>query len=418
MAVPARSQTVTATVPAGTNPFAVAVNPVTNKIYVANFTSFNVTVIDGTTNTATTVAAGTSPDAVAVNPVTNKIYVANQSSNNVTVIDGTTNTTTTVAAGPSPSVVTVNPVTNKIYVANFNSNNVTVIDGATNSTTTVAARTSPNAVAVNPTTDKIYVANLDVATVTVIDGTTNAVTNVATGTNPEALIVAPTSNRVYLTNQFTNNITVIDEQQVQAIPLTTTIAPIPGGVTDNPIPEFTFSAASTFAPHAPAVQNVYFQIDTWQGPWIAPTASGANFTGSPSALLLPGTHIFYAFATDGQDANSTGVAQELIGNIAAEVFTVDPEPTNTALSVDSNPQIIGQPVTFTATVSDASGTPAGTVTFFDGATQLGVTVALSAATATSATATLQTSALAPGSHSLSASYNGARRPASPYSSAP
>ena len=65
---------------------------------MANDGSDNVTVIDGATNATTTVAAG-SPRAVAVNPVTNKIYVANQNSNNVTVIDGATNATATVAAG-------------------------------------------------------------------------------------------------------------------------------------------------------------------------------------------------------------------------------------------------------------------------------------------------------------------------------
>ena len=53
-----------------------------------------------------------------MNPVTNKIYVANNASNNVTVIDGATNSTTTVSAGSAPVSVAVNPVTNKIYVAN------------------------------------------------------------------------------------------------------------------------------------------------------------------------------------------------------------------------------------------------------------------------------------------------------------
>ena len=54
------------------------------------------TVIDGATNATTTVTAGSAtPWAVAVNPVTNKIYVANYGSNNVTVIDGATNATTT-----------------------------------------------------------------------------------------------------------------------------------------------------------------------------------------------------------------------------------------------------------------------------------------------------------------------------------
>ena len=77
-------------------------NPVTNKIYVANHDSGNVTVIDGATNATTTVPVGTGPYAVAVNPVTNKIYVANANSGNVTVIDGATNTTTTVRGGSSP----------------------------------------------------------------------------------------------------------------------------------------------------------------------------------------------------------------------------------------------------------------------------------------------------------------------------
>ena len=49
-----------------------------------------------------TVAAGKDPSAVAVNPVTNKIYVANEDDSNVTVIDGATNSTTTVAAGFAP----------------------------------------------------------------------------------------------------------------------------------------------------------------------------------------------------------------------------------------------------------------------------------------------------------------------------
>ena len=133
------AQTVTTTISAGIRPCGVAVNPVTNKIYVPNASSANVTVIDGATNVTTTVSVGTGPCAVAVNPVTNKVYVANGLGNNVTVIDGATNATTTVLAGTNPEAVAVNPVTNKIYVANGLSNNVTVIDGATNATITVSA---------------------------------------------------------------------------------------------------------------------------------------------------------------------------------------------------------------------------------------------------------------------------------------
>src|SRR5258707_4018293 len=146
------SQTGVTTIGAGTNPFAAAVNPVTNKIYVANRGSNTVTVIDGATNTPgpMPVPVGATPVAVAVNPVTNQIYVANQGSNNVTVIDGATNATTTVTdvSATKPVAVAVNPVTNQIYVANQGSANVTVIDGATNATTTATHATATTAVAV------------------------------------------------------------------------------------------------------------------------------------------------------------------------------------------------------------------------------------------------------------------------------
>src|SRR5260370_3514295 len=148
VAAPAHGQTVSATVSVGKTPDAVAINPVTNRIYIANQGSNNVTVIDGASNTAITVSVGSRPIAVAVNPATNKVYVANQNSNNVTVIDAANNNaTTTVNAGSSPSAVAVNPLTNKIYVADSESNNVTVIDGGTNTTSTVSAGSGPFAVA-------------------------------------------------------------------------------------------------------------------------------------------------------------------------------------------------------------------------------------------------------------------------------
>jgi YVTN family beta-propeller protein len=67
---------------------------------------------------------------VTVNPATNKIYVPNQTSNNMTVIDGTNNSTTTVSTGLLPQAAAVNLITNKIYVTNQRSNDVTVITPA------------------------------------------------------------------------------------------------------------------------------------------------------------------------------------------------------------------------------------------------------------------------------------------------
>ena len=60
------------------------------------------TVIDGATNASThRRTAGLSLWAVAVNPVTNKIYVANRQQQHVTVIDGATNATAQSPSGGS-----------------------------------------------------------------------------------------------------------------------------------------------------------------------------------------------------------------------------------------------------------------------------------------------------------------------------
>ena len=82
--------------------------------------------------------------------------------------------------------------------------------------------------------------------------------------------------------------------------------------------------------------------------------------------------------------------------------TVDVVPTFTALGSSLNPSEVGDPVTFTATVT-AGGSPAtgGSITFADGATPL-ATVAVGP----TGTATFTTDALDAGTHTISAAYSG------------
>jgi cyclophilin family peptidyl-prolyl cis-trans isomerase len=80
--------------------------------------------------------------------------------------------------------------------------------------------------------------------------------------------------------------------------------------------------------------------------------------------------------------------------------------SSTAVTSSANPSSFGQSVTFTATVTPAagaSGTPTGTVTFFD--TTSGTVLGTGTLDATG-TATLATSALGVGSHTITAPYGG------------
>src|SRR5579862_5906253 len=113
-----------------------------------------------------TISVGSSPNGVAVNPATNRIYVANRADNTVSVIDGRTYAVVaTVPVGPGPAGVAVNPATNRVYVANSTNaidvGSVTVIDGSTNAViATIPVDLVPNFIAVNPVTNRVYVTNV------------------------------------------------------------------------------------------------------------------------------------------------------------------------------------------------------------------------------------------------------------------
>ena len=90
-------------------------------------------------------------------------------------------------------------------------------------------------------------------------------------------------------------------------------------------------------------------------------------------------------------------------------LTVAAAATSTTVASSSNPSVVGQSVTFTATVSDSStgstAVPTGTVQFVVDGSNFGSPVTLSAASSNSSTAVSQsTSALSLGTHTVTANY--------------
>jgi uncharacterized repeat protein (TIGR03803 family) len=75
-------------------------------------------------------------------------------------------------------------------------------------------------------------------------------------------------------------------------------------------------------------------------------------------------------------------------------------PTTTTLAASPTSSVFGQSVTFTATVASANGSPTGQVEFYDGATLIGLGVI------SNGEATMSTTSLALGAHSISAAYLG------------
>jgi YVTN family beta-propeller protein len=212
----AHAQSVVATVAAGSTPRDIAVNPVTNRIYVANEFSDNVTVIDGATNATATVAVGPRPQYIVANPSTNRIYVSNGGNASQSIIDGATLAVKPLPTGGNGPFV-VNPATNRIYMLRLGpTDEVTVIDGITDNFHSLATDSwTPVSHAVNPVTNRLFVAHYTTGDVKIVDISSSSdfppVKGVPVWSKPVAVAVNPDTNKAYaITEDARGPINVID----------------------------------------------------------------------------------------------------------------------------------------------------------------------------------------------------------------
>jgi hypothetical protein len=135
------------------------------------------------------------------------------------------------------------------------------------------------------------------------------------------------------------------------------------------------------------------------GTYTLSSGSYQLFLSSSVWRLVSGTStITAAYSGDSVNAPSTGTFAEVVSTLYY---------TTSQLTSSSNPSTAGQSITFSAAVTGlkAGAYPTGTVTFSDGGTVLG-TSTLAAPVSNVSTATYTTSALAHGTHSITATYNG------------
>jgi hypothetical protein len=368
----------------------------------------------------TSVSVGSSPFAVVLADFNGDgnldAATANSSSNNVSVVlgngSGTFDPTTRVdyPAGTQPLSIAAADVNGDgrldLIVANGSSNNVGVLlanssGSGFNSMTTTPCGTDPIFVA---TADfngdgklDIVTANFNAASVTILlgngTGSFPTRTDLSVGTNPTSVAIGDLNG---------------------------------DGKLDLAVADNGSNAISIYLGNGDGTFTASTGVTTGCGPFAVAMAdlngdgkqdlavSGLCQNGI-SVVLGDGTGKFgplYTYATGGgpsgliaSDLNGDGKPDLVAANYNSNSLSVllAPEPTRTTLSLSPNPGLFNLPVTVTASVTPrppGTGTPTGSVRFFDGTTLIGT------ATLSGGQAAIAPFSFILGSHPLTAVYLG------------
>jgi len=120
----------------------------------------------------------------------------------------------------------------------------------------------------------------------------------------------------------------------------------------------------------------------------------ANKTTSLNGVVLSGT------GTHTITANYSGSEGQYVASNNAATVVVSKTSTTVTLTSSASSVVLTNPLLFTATVPSTATTPTGTVSFLDGTTPLGQGIL------SNGVATLSTSSLAAGNHTITAVYSG------------
>ena len=211
---------------------AVAVNPITHKVYAVDEGADSVIVTDESSGSSHRVAVGKAPIAIAMLPDINKVYVVNTNSNSISVIDGALDTViTTIKGGSHPYTVAADKTRNRVYVTYTYDHILTVIDGARNTATSLETG-SADAIEIDERTNVLFLSTYEDPFIRIVDAASGAMRKVRVGGHIWGLAFDAASSKLYLAHPMTADIMRLDEktQETAAIP----VGQIPCALAFNP----------------------------------------------------------------------------------------------------------------------------------------------------------------------------------------
>jgi len=199
-------------------------DPILNNLYVPNYDSGSVSVIDSENmivkDTISINNGDSHPTQVVVDSNRHLVFVSDKISGVLTIIDGINGEIIdSMDIGDSLWDLDINTKTGKLYVSDLLKNEIIIVNTETlEIIKSIPVSQSPWAVAVNQTTDMVYVASGTSEIIHVIDGNTDSlISEINLGVKAWGLSINEKSNVLYVTSWDTKSILVVDLQSSQII---------------------------------------------------------------------------------------------------------------------------------------------------------------------------------------------------------
>ncbi len=287
------ADSVIAVVPAGVYPEGSAFDSANQMIYVANAGSNNVTVINGTTNTASSVisvGAYHTPAAVAYDSQLKELFVSEQQTNQLTVLSGTNNSilgNVSVGNYPGPSVY--DPANGFLYVVNEGTNNVSVVNASNRTVVaSIPVGVSPDGIAYDSYSNTLYVSNFKSGNLTILNASNESgAGSVTVQHGPDGLTYDPSNHCIYVANYDTDSVTVVqtasnscDEAQY---PVTFSQTGLPSGAL--------WSVNFDVLKGESTSGRMVFQAANGTFPFVVPHADGYYATPRNGSIQVDGSNV-------------------------------------------------------------------------------------------------------------------------------
>ena len=382
--IAAQAQTVGTRIPVGANPTQIAINPVTNKVYVANSGADSVSVINAGTGAVATVPVNDNPRWIGINVETNRIYVSHLTAANTAIIDGNTDTVTKTILSGGGGWTAVNPIKDTTYVIRFGTaDEVNVLEGDLLKLTFATRSYQPVAIAVNPVNNRVYVANQMTTDVSANDLTTPvfyppllcpdgsggfrpqppdppapySLACIDVPNAPVSVAVNPVTNKIYaLSGSGPNAISVIEGSNHTFTSLNPPVAGTGRSIAVNPVTNTIYAIFSTALVVVDGQTNAMTVIPVASGPVAVGVNVHTNMVYVPNAdgtmLVLNGST--GATNTVSITAGANGIAVNPLTNM---VYVLDAGGGVTPVTgAAGTPTNIG----ITATIQPLPGNTGGT----------------------------------------------------------